>query len=220
LRYRGGQLSSRRFSFRKSVLEGKTMPGTLQLLAATWHGNVGGVMKVLQRENVDPNARSPQGIAALHVAAYLSGERKATIGLLIGFGARVDEPEGNYGWTPLHIAAGRGLITPAEQLLEAGAQINVPDKTGATPLDLAELSSESAMAEFLRQRGAQRGSGVSAAGTLSVPDSKAGGRAGPARAVRLPSTEGLPGRTTDHRADGSQRGIARRAVNRKVHRPG
>ena len=41
------------------------------------------------------------------------------------------------GETPLHCAAGRGLVTAVRSLVAAGASVSATDAAGATPLHLA-----------------------------------------------------------------------------------
>jgi ankyrin repeat protein len=51
---------------------------------------------------------------------------------------------------PLHWAAARGHMPCVEMLLQAGADANVPDASGATPLELAERCGHETVAFLLR----------------------------------------------------------------------
>eukprot|EP01052_Picozoa_sp_SAG31_P053485 SAG31_NODE_13738_length_850_cov_1.234354_1_plen_146_part_00 len=59
---------------------------------------------------------------------------------LIAAGASVNEPDGTYGWTPLHWAAYQGHDEVVKLLLQRGADPRATDKfSGDTPLHLAAL---------------------------------------------------------------------------------
>ena len=63
------------------------------------------------------------------------------------------------GATPLHFAAatkiGSSNLGAVEALLEAGADPNIQDSTGRTPLDWAESEGKTSLAELLRRHGGQ-----------------------------------------------------------------
>ena len=90
----------------------------------------------------------------------------AIVEILIEAGADLDEGvvleiiagEPIEGATPLHFAAalGRGVnLAAVEALLEAGADPNLQDSTGQTPLDWAESGARTSIAELLRRYGGQ-----------------------------------------------------------------
>ena len=54
------------------------------------------------------------------------------------------------GWTPLHGAAARGVDSIVQFLVDKGAKLDVQDKTGQTPLRVAEFSSLNATA-YIRE---------------------------------------------------------------------
>jgi ankyrin repeat protein len=59
------------------------------------------------------------------------------------------------GRTPLSVAAWCGHAQVAELLIDFGADINVQDRYGWTPLREAEVSNRRAVVDLLRQRGAR-----------------------------------------------------------------
>ena len=77
------------------------------------------------------DAKAPNGMTALHVAAVLGRDR--FVALLIERGAAVDDPAQN-GITPLHRAAMGGHEETMRLLLDAGADVNAAAEWGATPL--------------------------------------------------------------------------------------
>ena len=77
------------------------------------------------------DAKAPNGMTALHVAAVLGRER--FVAFLIEQGADVNDPAQN-GITPLNRAAMGGHLGTMELLLEAGADVNAAARWGATPL--------------------------------------------------------------------------------------
>jgi ankyrin repeat protein len=144
-----------------------------ELLQATYLGNRTAVFGLV-RDGVKTGSKSKAGITAMHIIGYLDEDRTGIMDNLLFGKADIDEPEDNYGWTPLHIAAGMGNIKVAGQLLTKGANINLRDKHGATPLDMATAQSEKKMFDFLSQHGGQEGTGTIASGPLAVPVSKVG----------------------------------------------
>ena len=77
------------------------------------------------------DAKAPNGMTALHVAAVLG--REELVAFLLDRGAAVDDPAQN-GITPLNRAAMGGHLGTMRLLLEAGAEVNAAARWGATPL--------------------------------------------------------------------------------------
>ncbi len=144
-----------------------------ELLQATLLGNRKTVFGLV-RDGVKAAAKNKAGIAAMHVIAYLDEDRTGIMDNLLFGKADINEAENNYGWTPLHIAAGMGNIKVASQLLTKGADVNLRDKHGATALDMAVAQSEKRMYDFLVEHDGQEGTGTIASGPLAVPVSKVG----------------------------------------------
>ncbi len=144
-----------------------------ELLQATWRGDRQAVFQLV-RDGVKTGAKNRGGLSALHVVAYLTEDRTGIVDNLLFGKADINQPEDNYGWTPLHIAAGMGNLKVAKVLIAKGADVDARDTHGATPLDVAVAQSEKKMADFLRQHNATEGTGVVASGPLGVPVSKVG----------------------------------------------
>ncbi len=80
---------------------------------------------------LEVDAKAPNGMTALHVAAVLGREEFVTF--LIERGADVTDPAQN-GITPLHRASLGGHLGTMRLLLEAGAAVDAAATWGATPL--------------------------------------------------------------------------------------
>lgn len=65
---------------------------------------------------------------------------------------------GNFGLTPLHLAAIRGDLRLVHVLLDSGADINAPDERGNTPLHKAVLQEHHQTVRLLLARGASTAS--------------------------------------------------------------
>ena len=148
------------------LLSGETI-----LMAAARAGNAEIVARLLAH-GADPNAAAPAfGETALMMAA--SGNRPAAVHALLAAGAKVDTrsaeltyskdrfglegvltilPHGS--WTALMYAARDGAKDAANALCKAGANVNLADPDGATPLELAIMNSHYDTAALLVERGA------------------------------------------------------------------
>jgi len=73
--------------------------------------------------------------------------------MVIEAGADVRKPNAE-GRTPLHSAAGRGMVDVASFLITKGADINAKDASGMTPLHRAVSQKQLEMVEFLLAKGA------------------------------------------------------------------
>ncbi|MFN3150330.1 ankyrin repeat domain-containing protein [Bremerella sp.] len=111
-----------------SMLYAQAAKGSL--VAAAERADWGAVEKQL-RAKQDPNARQPDGMTALHWAAFHGSEQGAR--LLIESGATVDAPT-EYQITPLSIACELGKPKVVRVLLEGKADPNLAIAGGETPL--------------------------------------------------------------------------------------
>jgi ankyrin repeat protein len=103
------------------------------------------------------NITSPYDGTALIAAAHLG--HAAVVRALIRAGAPLDHVN-NLGWTALieSIVLGDGGPRHTETLralVEAGAQVNLPDRSGRTPLALARARGYDGMVRLLEEAGAR-----------------------------------------------------------------
>src|SRR6476660_8979564 len=63
--------------------------------------------------------------------------------------------KGDYGWTPLHVAAIEGQRAVVELLLAKGANVNARDRHGETPLTGAVINDSKEVMELLLAKGAE-----------------------------------------------------------------
>jgi cytohesin len=114
-------------------------------------GNIEGVKQHIAA-GTDVNAKGGTGWTPLHQAAY--GGRKEIAELLIAKGAEVNAKP-NDGTTPLHLAAYRGHKESAELLVAKGVDVNAKVvsgvRQGETPLDAANATNQSEIADLLRK---------------------------------------------------------------------
>ncbi len=101
---------------------------------AYWkNANSGGIIGNIETNGKDVNARSPNGLTPLHLAAMYS-DKPEVIEILIERGANVHACD-SIGRTPLHFAAGDNQNPEiTKTLLENGAKPNARDASGHTPL--------------------------------------------------------------------------------------
>ncbi|WP_253302395.1 ankyrin repeat domain-containing protein [Wolbachia endosymbiont of Psylliodes chrysocephala] len=95
-----------------------------------------GLFTSLLGRGADVNAKDPEGVTFLHVAAQYNREDMAR--LLLREGADVNATTSN-GNTPLHLAVMAKKEDVAKLLLYKGADINAKNNDGLTPLDLKSI---------------------------------------------------------------------------------
>ncbi|HEX2500251.1 MAG TPA: ankyrin repeat domain-containing protein [Methylomirabilota bacterium] len=106
-------------------------------------------VSLLLELGADPRARSRNSLDNTPLHAGLAG----TAGLdvverLLAAGAEVDAPAGG-GFTPLHLAAGRGELPLVTRLLLRGAEASRRTADGQTPADVARARGHEPVARFL-----------------------------------------------------------------------
>src|SRR5262245_37773142 len=110
--------------------------------------------ELLIDRGADVGAKNDMGMTPLHIAQYGS-----IVEVLVRRGADVNAGAQN-GWTPLHVQAQEGEDTGAlevmEALLEAGANPNLTDEEGNTPMTFAREREEPEKINLLRAHGAKK----------------------------------------------------------------
>ena len=93
------------------------------------------------------------------------------------------------GLTPLHVACVEGQLAVVKMLVAAGAQTNLPNNNGSTPLDLAEENGHTAVVKWMRAN-RRRGAASTVAGPISSAEDRAAAeRAAEAAAAALLAEE-------------------------------
>jgi ankyrin repeat protein len=111
------------------------------------------VRRLLHEDSELVGAWSPDGFAALHLAAFFG--RAGTARLLIERGADVEAVSRNRMTVrPLHSAVPGQDQRTVEVLLDAGADPNAPSHAGFTPLLDAAQNGDGDIVELLLRRGA------------------------------------------------------------------
>lgn len=110
-----------------------------------------GLMRLLENspDLINATGQTNKGYSFLQEAA--STGNVDLIKLLLGHGARVNEPQ---DMPPLYLAAEQGHKTAVEVLIKAGANVNARNKSTATPLHIAALRGYTGVSEVLIEDGA------------------------------------------------------------------
>ncbi|ELR51222.1 Fibronectin type 3 and ankyrin repeat domains protein 1, partial [Bos mutus] len=126
--------------------------GKDSLMLACYAGHLD-VVKYLRRHGASWDTRDLGGCTALHWAA--DGGHCNVIEWMIGDGCEVDAVDAGSRWTPLmRVSAVSGNQEVASLLIDAGADVNVKDKDGKTPLMVAVLNNHEELVQLLLDRGA------------------------------------------------------------------
>lgn len=103
-----------------------------QLVAAVRHGDHQTLLSLLDRSDIDLDTGRGDGTTPLAWAAYVDDEE--AVDLLLRAGADVDRASDYHGVTALALACANGNSTIVAKLLEAGADPNIAQRSGETPL--------------------------------------------------------------------------------------
>uniref|UniRef100_A0ABD2WJM6 Uncharacterized protein n=1 Tax=Trichogramma kaykai TaxID=54128 RepID=A0ABD2WJM6_9HYME len=104
------------------------------------------MVKYLQRRGADLDVTDVTGRTPLHYASMGRDSSLAEL-FLVDRTVPVDARD-NHGWTPLHVAARWASKVAIETLLRRGADANLPNMEGSTPLHLMCDERDSDLAEF------------------------------------------------------------------------
>lgn len=110
------------------------------------------VVRYLLARGANIEARDKAGRTPLLLSLDQPTASSDMVSLLVEHGARVNV-QGSDGASAVHLAAGRGVAF-AKLLLDAGADIDAPDRWQFTPLHRAVMSKNIPMAKYLLSRGA------------------------------------------------------------------
>ncbi len=129
--------------------------GRTLLHEATSEGSVP-LVELLLKLDADPNAVDKFGHPPLYFAGNWCTKPAAgeIVHRLIQGGANPDAQDFVKRCTALHMAARRGNLAVAEALLDGGANLEIPDIAGETPLRRAVNCGKTAVAALLLDRGA------------------------------------------------------------------
>jgi ankyrin repeat protein len=125
--------------------------GETPLIRAILEGHVD-VAELLIARGADVMARNERGLTPLHAATY-SGSAEAAW-LLLDHGAALEDRANVSGATPLIVAAEENHTAVAELLIARGADLNIPDRDGFTPLTQAWAKKRTEMVHLLKRHGA------------------------------------------------------------------
>ncbi|XP_074153238.1 fibronectin type 3 and ankyrin repeat domains protein 1 isoform X1 [Sminthopsis crassicaudata] len=130
----------------------KNGSGKDSLMLACYAGHLD-VVKYLREHGASWEARDLGGCTALHWAA--DGGHANIIEWMIKDGCKIDVLDTGSGWTPLmRVSAVSGNKEVASLLIDAGADVNVKDKDGKTPLMVAVLNNHEELVQLLLEKGA------------------------------------------------------------------
>lgn len=100
----------------------------------------------------DVNAGDGEGLCSLHYAAIYN--RASAIESLVSYAndTIIVDAVDRYGWSPLHCACQHGNLDCVLKLLNAGANIQLADKNGKTPLHVASCQAKNNIVDALLEK--------------------------------------------------------------------
>jgi ankyrin repeat protein len=126
--------------------------GWTALMRACQKGHLTTVQALLGAPGIDIDAKKPDGVTALIVAAAIG--KKDVVKTLIDKGADVNITD-NHGWTPLMIAAQKDDLSAVQALLSVPRiDIDAKKSDGATALIVAVASDKKDVVKALIDKGA------------------------------------------------------------------
>ncbi|XP_051779756.1 fibronectin type 3 and ankyrin repeat domains protein 1 isoform X1 [Erpetoichthys calabaricus] len=128
--------------------------GYSSLMLACFAGHLD-IVKFLRTSGADWETCDRTGSTAMHWAA--DGGHINVIRFLINDSCKVDSKDNGSLWTPLmRVSALSGNARVASLLIQAGADVNVQDKDGKTPLMMSALNNHEELVTLLLKNGANR----------------------------------------------------------------
>jgi ankyrin repeat protein len=111
-------------------------------------GGSSAIVELLTTYDVDVNVKDTDGDSALHTSCDCDARIECT-SLLLRSGAVIGANMlGNH---PTHIAARRGAVETLKLLVEYGADMNIKNYEGKTPLGLARMFDQKAVVQYIKQ---------------------------------------------------------------------
>ncbi|EMP42190.1 Fibronectin type 3 and ankyrin repeat domains protein 1 [Chelonia mydas] len=130
----------------------KNGSGKDSLMLACFAGHLD-IVKYLREQGASWEVRDLGGCSALHWA--VDGGHCDVIEWMLNDGCQVDTKDTVLEWTPLmRVSAVTGNKDVASLLIEAGADVNMKDKDGKTPLMVAVLNNHEELIQLLLDKGA------------------------------------------------------------------
>ncbi len=105
------------------------------------------IANVLVDAGADLNQKTREGYSLLYIA--VQNKHKPIVEYLLSKGAPINEKNGLNDDSALHKACFIGSLEMTKTLIEAGADINILDKIGQKPIDLAIGQNHQAVVEYL-----------------------------------------------------------------------
>ncbi|CAB0045119.1 unnamed protein product [Trichogramma brassicae] len=114
----------------------------LHLSLQSWPYTINGIFELLLRRGANPNLADVSGLTPLHIICQRIPkadlvEKFFNICDEIQLTVQINAPDTRQGYTPLHFALVWGYRKIAELLLRRGADPNMTDKDGSTPLHIS-----------------------------------------------------------------------------------
>ena len=146
----------------RSLLDHGARPTDRALCSTAWHNRDPECIKLLLAFGANANAHDNYG-----AINWTAGEAQTeAVAALLEHGASPDHrAPARIGWGPVHFAARCDRLQEALEtivlLLDGGADVNLVDDNGDTPLDTALGREHHQAADLLRQRGGKPGKELS-----------------------------------------------------------
>ncbi|XP_048361691.1 fibronectin type 3 and ankyrin repeat domains protein 1 isoform X1 [Sphaerodactylus townsendi] len=130
----------------------KNSSGKDSLMIACFSGHLD-IVQYLRSQGASWESKDLGGCTAMHWAA--DGGHFDVVQWMIEDGCKVDVKDTGLEWTPLmRVCAISGKSDVATLLIEAGADVNLKDKDGKTPLMVAVLNNHEEVVQTLLEKGA------------------------------------------------------------------